>query len=610
MYIMTHKGVHLKGSNNSDSLNYKRLRKTKQFVMPAKTAGEQPNGYQIYPSFQTENHIYSGYESLGKYLLDNEGNFMFDGYIGVQWSIIQESLDHFFKSKNIEVIWISIDDYLKPEPEINKLIAPALGGNDPLFGKIYTGQLADFYDLEKLSSLSAHENQITIIYGCGAALANWSCPIVYFDVPKNEIQFRSRAGAVNNLGATSHRSAGQQYKRFYFVDWVILNKHKQALLPHIDIMVDEQRPDEITWIKGLHLRSALTDMSSKVFRARPWFEPGVWGGQWIKNNIGGLNQDIVNYAWSFELIAPENGIVLENDGLRLEVSVDMLLYNDNRAILGKAANRFGFKYPIRFDFLDTMDGDNLSVQCHPTVAYTQENFGEDFTQDETYYILEAEADAEVYLGFQEDINKEHFKSVLENSFKNNTPMEVEKYVQVFPARKHDLFLIPNGTVHCSGKNNLVLEISATPYIFTFKMYDWVRTDLNGNPRTLNIDRAFDNLNFDRKGDVVPETLISKQTVISQGADWQMLQLSTHPEHFYAIDRLEFDSTITDETNDQCLVLSLVEGSEIIVETAGHKQVIHYAETFIIPASAHTYTMYNTGNSRAKVVKAYVKDECC
>lgn len=189
-------------------------------------------------------------------------------------------------------------------------------------------------------------------------------------------------------------------------------------------------------------------------------------------------------------------------------------------------------------------------------------------------------------------------------------MDVEKYVQVFPARKHDLFLIPNGTVHCSGKNNLVLEISATPYIFTFKMYDWVRTDLNGNPRTLNIDRAFDNLNFDRKGDVVQETLISKQTVISQGKDWQMLQLSTHPEHFYAIDRLEFDSTITDETNNQCLVLSLVEGSEIIVETAGHKQVIHYAETFIIPASAHTYTMYNIGNSRAKVVKAYVKDECC
>ena len=610
MYIMANKGVHLQVNNNSDSLNLKRLRKTKQFLMPAETTAEPTGGYQIYPSFQTENPIHSGYQTLGKHILETGGNFLFDGYIGVQWSIVKESLDQFFKANQVEVNWISMESYLKPEQEIDRLVAPALGGNDPLFGKIYIGALADFFDLEKLSGLSAQQKPLTIVYGCGAALTNWPCPIVYFEVPKSEIQFRSRAGAVNNLGASSQQPASLKYKRFYFVDWVILNKHKQALLPHIAIIVDEQRPDEITWMQGSNLRDVLKDMSSKVFRARPWFEPGVWGGQWIKEHIAGLNQDVVNYAWSFELIAPENGIILENSGLRLEVSVDMLLYNDNRAILGKAASRFGSKYPIRFDFLDTMDGDNLSVQCHPTVSYTKENFGEDFTQDETYYILEAEADAEVYLGFQADIDKEHFKSVLEDSFRNNTPIEVERYVQVFPARKHDLFLIPNGTVHCSGKNNLVLEISATPYIFTFKMYDWVRTDLNGNPRTLNIDRAFDNLNFDRKGDVVPETLISKQALVSQGADWQKLQLSTHPEHFYAIDRLEFDSTITDETNDQCLVLSLVEGSEIIVQTGDYKQLIHYAETFIIPASAHTYTMYNTGNSRAKVVKAYVKDECC
>jgi mannose-6-phosphate isomerase class I len=607
---MTYKGIHLQKNNISESLGFERLRNTKQYLMPAKTAKVKKNGYEIYPSFQIAKVIHYGYESLGQYMVETGGNFICDGYVGVQWSNVKESLDLFFKSKKVEVNWILIDSCLKPETEINKLIAPALGGDDPLFGKIYTGQISDFFDQDNLAKLSPGNGPLTIVYGCGAALVNWHCPTIYFDVPKNEIQFRSRAGRVKNLGASLPEESNAQYKRFYFVDWIILNKHKQALLSEISILVDEQRPDEITWINGSDLRDALKEISSKVFRARPWFEPGVWGGEWIKSNIDGLNKDVVNYAWSFELIAPENGIVLESSGLRLETSIDMVLYNDNKAILGKAAKRFGYNYPIRFDFLDTVAGDNLSLQCHPTVTYTKNNFGEDFTQDETYYILEAKADAKVYLGFQADIDRDKFQAVLIDSFNHNTSIEVEQYVQVFPAKKHDLFLIPNGTVHCSGKNNMVLEISATPYIFTFKMYDWVRSDLNGNPRTLNIERAFDNLNFDRKGATVADTLISKQAVVKQGADWQLVHLSTHPEHFYAIERLEFDTIINDVTNDQCLILNLVEGECIIVKTDNYEQVIHFAETFIIPASANTYTMRNKGNSRAKVIKAFVKDECC
>jgi mannose-6-phosphate isomerase class I len=607
---MTYTGTHEQANKNAESLDLDGLRNTQQFLMPARTTGSRISSYEIYPSFQSEGAIYSGYQSLAEHMLNTGGNFILDGYVGVQWSIVKDSFEQLFKAKQIDVSWVSFEDYLKNEEDINQLISPFLGGDDPLFGKIFTGQLADFFDQEKLAGLKPDTGRQTIVYGCGAALANWASPVIYFDLPKNEIQIRSRAGAVKNLGANSAQDPGLQYKRFYFIDWVISNAHKQALLPKLEIIVDEQRPDDVTWMHGTDLRRTLNQISRNVFRARPWFEPGVWGGQWIKNNIKGLNKDVVNYAWSFELIAPENGIILENNGLRLEISIDMLLYNDNQAVLGKAAKRFGYKYPIRFDFLDTMDGDNLSLQCHPSVSYTRENFGEDFTQDETYYILEAKEDAEVYLGFQPDIDKEQFKSVLKDSFADNSPIEVEKYVQVFPAKKHDLFLIPNGTVHCSGKNNLVLEISATPYIFTFKMYDWVRSDLNGNPRTLNIDRAFENLNFERKGNVVSETLISKQGMTEQGADWQKVHLSTHPEHFYQIERLEFDTLISDVTNNQCLVLSLVEGDSIVVQTGQHKRVIHYAETFIIPASANTFTMHNTGSGRAKVIKAFVKDECC
>jgi len=586
------------------------FRKTSQFLMPGiKTSPPEAGKYDIYPVFEIgKGRIFRGIGTLAEKIA-REKMVIIDGFEGVFFNLLREDLDALFKRDyNIEFKWIDTYYFFKPEKVIGEMILPFLGDDDPIFGTRTSLTLKDFLEPDKLNSKQRSDPEYPcIIYGPGASLFSDKGLLIYMDLPKNELQFRSRAGTVTNLGASVPSDPKSMYKRFYFVDWVVLNRHKKDILDRIDILADCQRPDDITWTKGDDFRNALHEMSRSTVRARPWFEPGVWGGSWIKDNIPGLNTEAPNYAWSFELISPENGLIIESSGLMLEFSFDFLMYQEARAVLGDCYERFGTAFPIRFDFLDTFDGGNLSIQCHPRPEYIRNNFGEDFTQEETYYILDSKDNAGVYLGFRADIDQDEFRKVLENARNENIPVRIEDFVQFHPAGKHDFFLIPYGTIHGSGINNLVLEISSTPYIFTFKLYDWLRPDLDGKPRPVNIERGMDNLFFERKGEKVTEELICKSVLIEEGKDWQLFHLPTHPTHLYDVHRYVVGTTLEIVTGNKCHVLNLVEGKSITVSTKnGVTRVINYAETFIVPASAISYTIRNQSNTPAVLVKAFVK----
>jgi predicted NBD/HSP70 family sugar kinase/mannose-6-phosphate isomerase class I len=598
--------LNLKGQTSSEE----KIRLTSQLLIPNELGKRTKHTYEIYPSFTCESgSISSDYRNLAKWISKHK-IIVIDGYAGVLWDDLRKRLSKELRAMGKSVLWHEISAALKSDDLLDEMIAPCLGGDDPIFGKRTMLSLKDFFDEDLLSSMQADAKaDINIVIGTGAALIAWQAPLIYVDLPKNELQFRMRAGRILNLGATKADLPKLMYKRFYFVDWPVLNKHKCSLISRMDIIIDDQRPTKLMWMEADAMRDALKKMSTNLFRVRPWFEPGPWGGQWMKDRIEGLTQDVPNYAWSFELIVPENGLLLEDAGKLLEISFDMLMYLHHENVLGEASDRFGYEFPIRFDFLDTFDGGNLSIQCHPKESYISKHFGENFTQDETYYILDTKENAQVYLGFNEDIDPLRFRNALEESFKNSTEINVERFVQRHDSYKHDLFLIPNSTIHGSGTNNLVLEISSTPYIFTFKLYDWLRLDLDGNPRPLNIERGFNNLDFSRKGDRVKQEFISSPALIDSGSDWQLYHLPTHEEHFYDVHRYHFMNKIEIATQNQCHILMLVEGSSIQVETAsGMKQQFNYAETFVVPAAAESYRIINSGSVECMVIKAFVKSD--
>jgi mannose-6-phosphate isomerase class I len=585
------------------------LRKTSQFLMPAIKPEAEQDKYDIYPTFNIgSKKIFRGLNTLASKIAI-EKTVILDGFSGVSFDLLKRELNSLLKNNfNLEVTWINAENFLKTESEIDKMILPFLGSEDPVFGKRTTCSLSDFFSDEKLIKYrSAHQTSHTIIYGTDAGLIVTEGFLVYIDLPKNELQFRARAGAVANLGSKLAQDPKSMYKRFYFVDWVVLGKYKQSILDRIDILIDEQRGDDITWISGDDFQKNLHDLSQNPIRVRPWFEPGVWGGSWIIDHISGINYDVPNYAWSFELITPENGLILESSGLMLEFSFDFLMFREAEKVLGDCYGRFGTEFPLRFDFLDTFNGGNLSIQCHPQPGYMKENFGENFTQEETYYILDTKDNADVYLGFQENIDKSEFKTALEESFLQNKPVKIDKFVQRHTSHKHDLFLIPYGTIHGSGKNNLVLEISTTPYIFTFKMYDWLRPDLDGKPRPLNIERGFRNLFFDRQGISVAKELISSPVLIEKGENWKLFHLPTHKTHLYGLLRYHFVRSIDVKTRNKLHVLSLVEGKSILIEIPGKmKRKFSFAETFIIPASVEDYRVNNLSGEPVILIVAFIK----
>jgi mannose-6-phosphate isomerase class I len=577
--------------------------------MPAVKPHPEPGKYDIFPSFNIgDEKIFRGADSLAERIA-GEKNVIIDGYEGVFFEILRKDItEALIKNHEINAVWINASGFIKHEVEISKIVEPFLGGEDPVFGTRTNLSLIDFFDKEKLVGFtSGFSSGLTIIYGTGASLLAEDGLLIYADLPKNELQFRSRAGSVNNLGVSTSSDPKRMYKRFYFVDWIVLNKHKNSILERVDILVDCQRPDDITWVRGNDLYESLRVMSRNFFRVRPWFEPGTWGGTWIKDNISGLNGDVINYAWSFECIVPENGIIIESSDIMLEFSFDILMFSEAKAVLGDCHEKYGLEFPIRFDFLDTIDGGNLSIQCHPEKEYIKKHFGEEITQEETYYILDNKNDAVVYLGFQDNIDKMEFYKTLMKSKEENLPVIIEDFVQKHQAKKHDLFLIPPGTIHGSGKDNLVLEISSTPYIFTFKLYDWLRPDLDGKPRTLNIERGMENLRFDLKGSIVKKQLLSVPVLIDKGADWECFHLPTHKDHLYDVHRYIFATSVDVQTQNKFHVLNLVEGESIIVRTGnGLQQRFNYSETFIIPAYAGKYTIVNESVSPAIVVKAFVK----
>jgi hypothetical protein len=534
-----------------------------------------------------------------------------DCYVGVDESEIIDALAPALEP----VLAIDTNDALHDEHVIEEMLSPFLGDSDPIFGVLTDLDLVAFFDPDRVDQLRAQIGSVTdgvvLIVGPGAAMFD-SDTLVFADLARWEAQLRQRRGTASNL-AVANRGArpGELYKRSFFVDWRVNDRWKMSIFDRIDFLLDTNVPGEPRLVDADALHDALRRTARRPFRLVPFFDPGPWGGHWMES-VCGLDGDAPNHAWCFDCVPEENSLLLGFGETVVEIPALDLVLREPEPLLGRAVvERFGAEFPIRFDLLDTMGGGNLSLQVHPTTDYIAQ-FGLTYTQDESYYILDADDDAAVYLGLRSDIDPAEMLSALRTAQADGPEFDADRFVNKWPARAHDHFHIPAGTVHCSGANTMVLEISATPYIFTFKLWDWGRLGLDGRPRPINIDRGADVIDWSRDTDWVRDNLIDQIEPIDRAPGWREERTGLHDLQFIETRRRWFTEPVTHPRNGSVDVVNLVHGAEATIESptgAFEPFVVHYAETFVVPAAAGEYTIRPSGpatGAECATITAFVR----
>ncbi len=563
-----------------------------------------------------DHRAWQGWEAIGRTLAQQQHPkrtvLVIDCYPGVRLDELEQML---FSSLR-PALTINAERARRDEDALHAMLARNLT-DDRVFGVLSCHQLVEFMDRERLKALqeqvTACEEGLVVIYGSGAALVHPGDVLVYADLPRWEIQQRMRKGELGNWGVENQtEDMLRRYKRAFFIEWRVFDRHKTPLLKRADFLLDTTLANAPAMVCGDALRAGLAHTTRRPFRVVPFFDPGVWGGQWMKQQFD-LDPAAPNYAWCFDCVPEENSLLLRFGAVRIEIPSQDLVLLQPRSLLGEKVHaRFGAEFPIRFDFLDTIGGQNLSFQVHPVTEYIQQQFGMHYTQDESYYILEAEPGAVVYLGTVSGTHPQAMMDGLKRAAQGEKAFDDARFVNKIPAHKHDHFLIPAGTVHCSGSGTMVLEISATPYIFTFKLWDWGRLGMDGLPRPVHLEHGEQVIDWQRDTRWVQKHLVNQFEPVSEGKGWREERTGLHEREFIETRRHWFSEPVLHNTEGGVNVLNLVEGAEARVDSpdnAFEPFVVHYAETFIVPAAVGEYRISPWGKGigqQLATVKAWVR----
>ena len=549
---------------------------------------------------------------------------LMDGYVGADFSSLIRNIREQLPENEITLLDMAsayrssdeLEAFLKCALPEDRIIDPIL-----LFGKSQPVTIGDLIDPERLNILREKirqlrsESGLVILCGQGAVqpqLKDLADVSVFMDVTPMNAVLRINARRCGALGDDRERSLRYLWRRLYYFDYEIMMLHRKNLIDEnrIDFYIDGNQEENLKMIGLKELKELFSLQLRSPFRCTPVYLEGVWGGNYVKQ-LRHLPDDMRNCAWVFDMIPNE---------VSLQIKIGPVTFNfpfstffkavGKQLMVEESVKRFGYVFPIRFNYDDTYGGSgNMSIQVHPPQKYNQEHFGEPFQQDESYYCVKT-GGSKTYQGLQDDCNVEEFFQCIDKAEKEHIPFDYDKYVNSFPSEQGDQFLLPGGTIHASGRNQVILETgSYTIGSYTFKLYDYLRKDLDGNPRPIHSIHGKNVLVTDRRRSKIDGWLRPKPRTIREGNGWKEEIVGECELIYFSLRRLSFDHSISDCTNGKFHVLTLVEGDEVLVYSkADPTCCFHqkFMDVVVVPASMGEYGIINLGITPCKVHKTLLR----
>ncbi|MBB1192558.1 mannose-6-phosphate isomerase [Flavobacterium sp. SOK18b] len=310
----------------------------------------------------------------------------------------------------------------------------------------------------------------------------------------------------------------------------------------------------------------------------PILKERIWGGEKLKNVLGKpITSSITGESWELSAVAGDISVV--SNGVWKGKSLTTILDEFPEEILGKRVyEKFGLQFPLLFKYLDARE--DLSIQVHPNDALAQARH-QSFGKTEMWYVMQADEDAKIIVGFKNNSNAGEYVS----SLKNKTLLSILDQKKVFVG---DVFFLETGTVHAIGAGMVVAEIQQTSDI-TYRIYDFDRVDATGNTRELHVDLALDAINYNR---VNTQRHYLKEFNLSN----EMVQCPYFTTNFLPLD----GEVSISKTNESFTVYMCVDGN---FSLELNEKVYQYkkGDTLLIPAYINAFVI----SGKASILEIYI-----
>ena len=546
-----------------------------------------------------------------------------DAYPGAEYEMLVNVLKQQLANKGVE--FVDAATVMLPSEVITAKIKPYLPEDrevDPvlLYGRRYLDGYKGLQDADKVAALFAKIQGADklIVYGKGALseeLQDAYDVRVWIDVTPRTAVLNCKNGKNKNIGLTEELPYTLMMRRNYYVDFETAMEQRWKMMRSrkLDYYITADEPTKMSMLPFAALLDLFHELNRRPFRCRPVYLEGVWGGYYI-HRLRNLPKEMRNCAWVFDMIPLEVSLVaMLDDDAEFEVPFFTFVQAMGPELLGQRAfDEFGGYFPIRFNYDDTFHSSgNMSIQCHPDEEYVVSNHGEFGRQDESYYVVLAGQQAKTYLGFNEPDSCQKFFEEAERVEKTHEIMDYEQYVNYVPSVPGTQVMIPAGTIHASGRNQLILEIgSLTVGSYTYKLYDYQRLDpQTGVPRPIHLKMGKDVIRGERDAKFVNENLVNHGGLVREGDGFKEIIVGEHDLLYFSLRNLIFDQEITDETDGLFHVLALVDGEKVRVESVDDPSLYYEMNSLdmaVIPANFGKYRIRNLGVGTVTVHKTHLK----